>query len=133
MKMLPLVVLSMLAACAMSSTAQAPRSERAETRLARALEGKVAGAPQRCVPRYRTNDLEIVDRNTILFKNGRDLVYRNDPEGGCGGLDPTRTIVTSSIGSDQCRGDIIRVVDRTSGNLVGSCAFADFIPYRRRS
>lgn len=131
MKTLPLALLPALAACGMVSTAQAPRSERAETRLTRALAGKVAGPPQRCLSRQRADDLEIVDSRTILFKNGRSLLYRNDPEGGCGGLDPSRTIVTSSFGSSGlCRGDIVRVVDRTSGGVVGSCAFADFVPYR---
>lgn len=131
MKTLSLALFPALAACGMTSAEQTARSERAETRLTRALAGKVAGAPQRCVSRQRAHDLEIVDSNTVLFKNGRSLVYRNDPEGGCGGLDPSRTIVTNSVGSgDLCRGDTVRVVDRTSGAVVGSCAFADFVPYR---
>lgn len=109
-----------------------PRTERAQTRLARALDGKVAGEPQRCISRFRRNDQEIIDRGTILYRNGRDLVYRNDPEGGCGGLDRSRTLVVTTIeGGDLCRGDIIRVVDPVSGALVGSCAFSDFIPYTR--
>ncbi len=131
MKLLASLSLLALAACG-ASYEDAPRSQRAQTRLDRALDGKVAGEPQRCISRFRRNEQEIVDRNTILFKNGRDLVYRNDPEGGCGGLDPTRAILINTIGDgDFCRGDIIRVFDTTSGSTVGSCAFSDFIPYRR--
>ena len=129
MKMLPLLLLPALAACGISA-AERPRSERAQTRLTRALDGKIAGEPRQCISRFRRNELEIVDRNTLLSKNGRNLVYRNDPEGGCGGLDPSRTIVTTSINGDLCRGDIVRVVDQTSGFLVGSCAFSDFVPYQ---
>lgn len=130
MKASSLALLVPLAACGFASTEQAPRTERAQTRLTQALEGKVAGEPQRCLPLHGRHDLEIVDRNTLLYKSGRDLVYRNDPEGGCGGLDPTRTIVTTPFNGQNCRGDIIRVIDRTGGGFVGSCAFSDFIPYR---
>lgn len=130
MKACPLLLVPALAACGMAGVEQ-PRGERAQTRLTAALEGKVAGEPLRCIPRYSRDDLEIIDRNTILFKNGRNLVYRNDPEGGCGSLAPTRTIVTTSIGGgDLCRGDIVQVLEPSSGALVGSCAFSDFIPYR---
>lgn len=130
MKHPALLLLTALAACGPMTAGQAPRSERAQTRLTLALGDKVAGEPQRCLPRHQRNDLEIVDRNTLLFKSGRNLVYRNDPEGGCGGLDATGTIVTTSPTGDTCRGDIIRVVDQTTGAFVGACAFSDFIPYR---
>lgn len=119
-----------LASCGLASAEERPRTERAQTRLTRALEGKVAGKPQRCLPPFSRTDLEVIDRNTLLYKSGRDIVYRNDPEGGCGSLDPTRTIVTTPLNGQTCRGDIIRVVDLPSGAMVGSCAFSDFIPYR---
>lgn len=131
MKILIFGLLPLLASCGVNAGEQSVRSERAQTRLTKALEGKVAGAPQRCLPRFSRNDQRIIDRNTILYANGR-TVYRNDPIGGCGGLDPGRTIVTTSIGGsgELCQGDIIRVVDQVSGGIVGSCAFSDFIPYR---
>ena len=128
MKPLALLFLVPLAACGALSEGP-PRTERAQSRLGEALAGKVAGAPQRCISRQRLNELEIIDRGTILYKNGRYLVYRNDPLGGCGGLDPTRTLVVDAVSGDLCRGDSIRVVDRYSGATVGACAFSDFIPY----
>lgn len=131
MKSIGFILIPMLAACGMTLGQETPRSERAQTRLTQALGDKVAGPAQRCISRFGRNDQEIIDRNTILFKNGRNLVYRNDPEGGCGGLDPSRTILTTSINGDLCQGDIIRVLDQVSGSVVGSCAFSDFIPYTR--
>lgn len=130
MKTFALALLLPLAACGASAFEQAPRTERAQTRLTRALEGKVAGAPQRCISQFRRNGQNIIDRNTILYENGRNLVYRNDPVGGCMGLDSSRILVVQPfIGGELCRGDIIRVVDQVSGSLVGSCAFSDFVPY----
>ena len=107
------------------------RTARAETRLAQALAGLVPGEPQRCLSRFRRNDQEIVDRGTILYREGRDHVYRNDPLGGCGSLDPTRTLVVTSFNGEYCRGDIVRVLDQTTGSIVGSCSFSDFVPYTR--
>ena len=130
MKTLALLLVPLVAACGLSG-AEPPRTERAQTRLTRALDGLVAGPPQRCIPSFRGTHQEIVDRGTILYKNGRDLVFRNDPEGGCQGLDSSRGIVVSSIGSDYCRGDLVRVFDRTTGTTLSSCSYSDFIPYTR--
>lgn len=128
MKSPGLLLLPFLAACGTLGDAP-PRSDRAETQLTQALAGKVARAPQRCLPFYRRQDQQIVDRGTILYRQGRDLLYRNDPIGGCNGLDPSRTLLTVSLSGDLCRGDIIRVLEPSTGTIVGSCAFGDFVPY----
>ena len=125
-----LLLVPACAACA-SSTVSEPRTAKAETQLARALAGKAAGAPVSCLPSHRTNDMTIIDDNTILFREGRNLVYRNDPRGGCspmgrGGY----TLVTRSSTGHMCRGDIVRVVDLTSKITAGSCSLGDFVPYR---
>lgn len=120
-----------LASCGLATAEQAPRGERAQTRLVRALDGLVAGEARRCIAMTESRDIEIFDRGTVLFTNGSGLVYRNDPEGGCPGLGAGRAIVSTSPGSQLCRGDGIRVVDQLSGSVVGACAYADFIPYRR--
>lgn len=107
------------------------RTARTQERLDRALAGLVAGAPQRCISRLRTYDLDIVDDRTALFRSGRNLVYRADFPNGCGSLDPTRTLSYTTVSSEICRGDIVRPLDRVTGNVVGSCAFSDFVPYTR--
>ena len=99
--------------------------------MTKALAGKVAGQPVDCLPTYRTNDMSIIDDNTILFRDGRNLVYRNDPPGGCSPMSRSGyTLLTRSSSSQTCRGDIVRVVDLTSHITVGSCSLGDFIPYR---
>lgn len=127
-----LIPLAFLGLSACSGPAREPvRTARAETRLTEALAGLVPGEPQRCLSQFRRNEQEIVDRGTILYRQGRDLVYRNDPLGGCGSLDPTRTLVVTSFNGDYCRGDIVRVLDPSTGTIVGSCSFSDFVPYTR--
>ena len=120
-----------LAACA-GQPMVADRDPRGEARLAQALAGKVAGKPITCLPSYRTNQMEVIDRDTILYRDGRTSYvqhtnghcYPNGPRGGY-------YLVTRSFGSSGlCRGDIAQVVDSSSRSFAGSCSFNEFIPYR---
>ena len=125
----PLILVSVLAGCA--PYAAEPRTAKAESKLTRALEGKVAGAAINCLPSYRANDMTIIDDGTLLFRQGSATVYRNDPPGGCSRLgDGTYTLVTRTMGGSLCRGDIAQVVDLPSGMTVGSCSMGEFVPYR---
>jgi hypothetical protein len=117
-------------ACAASAMTE-PRTPKAERTLQRELAGKVAGAPVSCLPPFRTGDMTVVDDNTVLFKGGHNRVYRNDPPGGCSPMSwGGYTLVTRSNSAQMCRGDIVQVVDVGSGQIAGSCALGDFIPYQ---
>jgi len=131
MRAAALLLITIAASACASSAVSEPRTAKAETRLATALAGKVAGAPVKCLPSYRTNDMTIIDDDTILFREGRNLVYRNDPPGGCSPMgNAGYTLVTRTITGQMCRGDIVRVVDLTSKITAGSCSLGEFIPYR---
>ena len=96
-----------------------------------ALAGRVAGPPQACLSILSANDMRVVDENTILYFNG-SRIYRNDPPGGCPGIGrPGNAMVTRPFGSQLCRGDIVQVVDTSSGIFAGSCAMGDFVPYTK--
>jgi len=120
-----------LAACA-GQPMVADRDPRGEAKLAQALAGKVAGQPVSCLPHYRTNQMEVIDRDTLLYRDGRTSYvqhtnghcYPNGPRGGY-------YLVTRQFGSSGlCRGDIAQVVDSSSQSFAGSCSFNEFIPYR---
>ena len=122
---------STIAGCA-GQPMVADRDPRGEARLAQALAGKVAGPPVTCLPSYRTNQMEVIDRDTIVYRDGRTSYvqhtnghcYPNGPRGGY-------YLVTRSFGSSGlCRGDIAQVVDSSSRSFAGSCSFNAFIPYR---
>ncbi len=120
-----------LAAC--NAQPMAPdRDPRGEARLAQLLAGKVAGAPVDCLEPFRMNDMEVIDRDTIAYRDGR-TVYIQNTDGDCypSGRSAGYTLVTTRFGTNRaCRGDISKVVDSSSGSFAGSCAFNDFIPYR---
>jgi hypothetical protein len=125
------VIIAAAAATCASSAISEPRTPKSEAALAKALAGKVAGAPVHCLPPQRTNGMTIIDDNTILFTRSSSLVYRNDPPGGCSPLSQGRfALVTKTPGSGLCRGDIAQVVDTVSGFPAGACTLGDFVPYR---
>jgi hypothetical protein len=125
-----LIIAAGASACA-ASAANEPRTAKAEVELQKELVGKVAGAPVKCLPSYRSNDMTIIDDNTILFRDGRNRVYRNDPLGGCSPMgNAGYTLVTRSFTGQMCRGDIVQVVDLTSRMIAGSCSLSDFVPYQ---
>jgi hypothetical protein len=125
-----LLITAAASACAGSAVSE-PRTPRAEIELQKELVGKVAGAPVKCLPSYRSNDMTIIDDNTILFRDGRNRVYRNDPLGGCSPMgNGGYTLVTRSLSGQMCRGDIVQVVDLRSRMTAGSCSLSDFVPYQ---
>ena len=108
------------------------RSAKAQQELADALAGRVAGAPVKCIPTYRADDMQIIDDWTILFKDGR-TIYLQNPRGGCPGIGNHRNILVSRPmpSSQLCGGDIQQLFDPTSGIGGGACVFSDFVPYTR--
>ena len=122
-----------LAACATAMSQPEQRSARAQATYDRLLAGKVAGKPAKCLPMQRSNDMQVIDDDTILYRDGR-TTYVNKPLGSCNQLSRgSYALVTRSSGSQLCRGDIGTVTDMTSGMVVGSCALGDFIPYKPAS
>lgn len=122
-----------LAACATAMSQPEQRSAKAQATYDKMLAGKTAGRPAKCLPLQRSNDMVVIDDDTILYRNGR-TTYVNKPLGSCSLLSRgSYALVTRSIGSQLCRGDIATVVDTSSGSTVGSCALGDFIPYRAAS
>jgi hypothetical protein len=118
-----------LCACATASE-PAQRSAKAQATYDRMLTGKVAGKAEKCLPTYRSNDMTIIDDNTILFRDGR-TTYVNQPLGGCQSLSRSGSaLVTRNIGPQLCRGDLATVVDNSSGMTLGACSLGDFVPYR---
>ncbi len=122
-----------LAACATAMSEPSTRSAKAQATYDRLLAGKTAGKPAKCLPLRSSNDMVVIDDETILYRDGR-TTYVNKPLGSCSLLGRgSYALVTRSVGSQLCRGDIGTVTDMTSGMTVGSCAMGDFVPYRPAS
>lgn len=99
--------------------------------LEKNLEGKQAGDPVNCISNSGSPQLIKVSDDILLYRVSSRLVYRNDLQPSCPGLArDTDIMVTKVFGGQLCRGDIIRLVDRSSGIGGGGCAYGKFTPYR---
>lgn len=119
--------LALLTGCATTTeTAQGP-----DPKLTAALEGKVAGKPQSCIRLDEAGGNEIF-RDAILYRTGRTKYWLAEAP-GCGSSRGSNDyiLVQNVFGSQLCRGDIIRLVDRTSGIHGGACSIRSFTPYTK--
>lgn len=125
----------LLAACA--PVAQANSEALTPDQLAildRNLSGKVAGEPVSCITSIGTDQTIRVSDNILLYRVSGRLVFKNELRGGCPGLSRDNDVIVTEVrGSGPCRGDIIHLVDRTTGIRGPSCVLGDFTPYRTPS
>lgn len=119
-----------MAACS-TAPAEQTRSPKEAKELADVLAGRVAGPPERCIFNDRSVETQIIDDWTILFRDG-GTVYVQNPRGGCPGMGGgVYTLVTRSIGSQMCDGDINHLTDLRNRMGGPTCVFGPFTPYRK--
>jgi hypothetical protein len=96
------------------------------------LAGRVAGAPQRCVPISSQQALRVSegDHHTLIYGSGRTLWV--NPLGPHCSFRYDDVLVTEPFGSSYCRGDLVRSFDRNSHIPGPACILGNFIPYTRR-
>ena len=106
------------------------RQAKAEAKLAKLLEGRVAGEPQDCVYLPRIRGSRIIDGTAIVYDAG-STIYVNRPDSGASTLDDDDIMVTDVHGSSLCRIDIVRLHDRSSFFYDGFVGLGDFVPYKK--
>jgi hypothetical protein len=121
---LPLVL---LAGCATTTEmAQGP-----DPKLTAALGDRVAGKSQSCIRLDQATGNEIY-RDAILYRASRSRYFLADAP-GCGSSRGHNDyiLVQNVFGSQLCRGDIVRLVERVGGSTGGACAIRGFTPYTK--
>jgi hypothetical protein len=124
------IAITLLAAAALAApaTAAAPRLS-PDAELARLLDGRVAGKPSSCISTLGSRSSQIIDGTALVYRDGRTL-WVNRPRSGAESLRDDDVLVTRQFGSQLCRVDSVRLVDRTSGFQRGFVVLGDFVPYR---
>ena len=124
---LKLLAIAPLALAATGCATMREEPPHANVALEKALAGKVAGTPRDCLSLIDTRDSQTYD-GTIVYRINRNLSYVNDLN-GCTSLGWSSIPVFDIHGSQICRGDIVRIVDRDGGGPRGSCSVGQFVPY----
>jgi hypothetical protein len=127
MKVQAFFMLLAAAGCAAAGSLE----ERERAALDRDLAGRVAGAPERCVPAIQGVGLTAVDRRTLVYDTPGAL-WVNRLNSDCPSLRPDSTILIETSGDRYCRLDRIRALDSGSSIPGPICTLGDFTPYRRR-
>jgi hypothetical protein len=125
--------MAVLSGCTASGAERtpAPLTDKQAKLLDKQLAGKTPGEAVRCISNSRHDNIIRVSDDMLLYRVSGRLVYQNKLRGSCPGLArDDDVIVTEQYGGQQCSGDIIRLVDRSSGIPGPACSLGDFVPYR---
>ena len=101
-----------------------------EAKLARILEGRVAGEPVDCIHLPRVRDSRIIDRTAIIYDGG-STIWVNRPRIGADRLDSDDIMVIQPTGSQLCSVDTVQLRERSQLFWNGFVGLGDFVPYTR--
>ena len=123
---------AVLAAPATIVTAQDNRAHaKGAAELAKLLDGRVAGEPERCVRTYPSRNINIIEGTALVIDTGNTVWvnYTQDPER----LDEDDALLIRKFGSSSqlCRLDNVTTFDRFNGFYTGNIFLKDFVPYRK--
>jgi hypothetical protein len=125
-----LTAIAALAVVASTVPAQAKERLTGEAKLAKMLDGRVAGKPVDCVTLTQVRSSEIIDHTAIVYTTNDGTMYVNRPS-GANFLDDDDILVSEPFNGQACRIDIVRLIDRGSRMPGGSVGLNDFVPYPR--
>lgn len=102
-----------------------------EAKLARALEGRVAGEPVDCLNQRDIRSSRIIDRTAILYETAGGTIYVNRPDSGRSSLDSWDVMVTNTHSPRLCNIDVVQLYDTGARMRTGSVFLGDFVPYKK--
>jgi hypothetical protein len=113
-----------------STVSAAPRdNSRNEAKLAKALEGRVAGKPVDCLYQRDIRSSRIYDRTAIVYETSGGTLYVNRPRSGATSLDSNDILVTDTHSSQLCSIDVVQLYDNGSRMQNGFVGLGPFVPY----
>lgn len=101
-----------------------------EAQLAKAVEGRVAGEAVNCISLRPSGSSQVIQRSAIVYRTGGTL-YVNRPRAGAESLSGWDTLLTRTFTSQLCSGDVVQVVDPSTGHMRGLVFLGEFVPYKR--
>lgn len=124
-----ILLLAPLALVACATTADSRAESDAE--LAKALAGRVAGAPKQCLDDIQLGSPQFIGDRTLVYRQSERRYWVNTLAYACSGMRSDSTPVFKLFGSQVCRGDTFDMVDRSSGIRGPTCRLGDFVPYEK--
>ena len=100
-----------------------------EEKLAKMLEGREAGEPERCLPLSASSTMRVIDKTAIVYGRG-NTIWVNRPV-NADSLDRNDILVRRSHTAQICNLDIVYTMDQSSRMYTGTVSLGQFVPYRK--
>ena len=100
-----------------------------DQKLAKLLEGRVAGEPRNCINTRVNTDSQVIDKTAVVYGHGR-TIWVNVPA-NARDLDSDDALLIRQTGTQLCRQDIVTTFDSSGGFYTGNLFLGDFVPYTR--
>ena len=100
-----------------------------EAKLAKMLEGRVAGEARSCISTFGSRNIRQIDDTALVYRSG-DTIWVNRTRNPESIDDRDVMVIERFSGSTLCRTDQVRTVDRHAGFMTGIIFLDDFVPYR---
>ncbi len=128
-KFILFMAVAALAAGSAAGAATDTATAKGEAKLAKLLDGRVAGAPVSCISATIGDHLQVIDQTAVVYDGGSTVYVARpaDPKS----LDADDVLIIDRFGSQLCKQDVIRTVDRNSGFMTGVVFLGDFVPYKK--
>lgn len=120
----------LFAAPALADEANDRMMTKGEVKLAKMLDGRVAGEGRSCIRTIGSRNLQQIDGTALVYRDG-DTIWVNRTRTPEQIDDSDIMVIRRFSGSSLCRTDNIEMVDRFSGFFSGVLFLDDFVPYRR--
>lgn len=123
------IALTVAAALVGGTAVQARDKPSGEERLAKLLDGRVAGQPVDCISLFNARESRVIDKTAIVYDTG-NVIYVNRPSHPQT-LRSDDILVTKPTGNQLCRLDMVQTRDRSQFMFNGVVNLQQFVPYRR--
>ncbi len=101
-----------------------------EKKLAKLLEGRVAGEPTSCIRTPPNDRVRVIDDTAIVYGRGK-TIYVNRTSRPSDIDDRDTMVIRRFSGSQLCKTDIVTTIDRGSQMFSGVIFLSEFVPYTR--
>lgn len=113
-----------------ATSEEASEMTKGEKRLAKLIEGRVAGEPLNCIRTLPNDRLTVIEDTAYVYGRGGTIYVQRtkNPDR----IDRHDTLVSRRFNATQlCRQDVMTTIDPVSGIFTGAVFFEDFVPYRK--
>ncbi|HEX8668608.1 MAG TPA: hypothetical protein VF727_09595 [Allosphingosinicella sp.] len=126
-KLIPLLIGSLV----LASSPVLAGPPKGEAKLAKALQGRVAGEPVDCLYLQDIRSSRIIDRTAIVYEGRGGKLYVNRPDAGADALDGFDVLVTHTSTGQLCDVDVVQLYDPSAQFQTGLVFLGRFVPYTK--